>query len=351
MDEETFRNNKPYAGPKKPSMNRRCVGFDYRQRCIYLITMTVEGRRPLFGSVVGDCDEQPGQPNYPHIELSQLGRAVEKAWNDIPQFHPEIQVLALQMMPDHLHGILFVQQAMGQPLGKVINGFKVGCNRAYRELGGVAALQQHTEHTSGQEMPGEKEGRPAWRDHGLLFSPGFNDKILWRKGELEAWQNYLNDNPRRLLVKRQHPDYFRVNHRVAVGGITFDALGNLFLLHHPRRLQVQCSRSLTDEEIATRREAFLAEARDGAVLVSPSISKGEKAIMRAAYEQGFPLIVLRENGFTEMSKPHGSAFDACSKGQLLIVAPWEHHNEQLKIKRGQCLQLNEMARILCESHP
>jgi hypothetical protein len=247
---------------------------------------------------------------------------------------------------------------MAQPLGKVINGFKVGCNRAYRELGGVAAMQQHTGPAGGRGDLRGKDGRterrserPAWRDHGLLFSPGFNDKILWRKGELEAWQNYLNDNPRRLLVRRQHPDYFRVNHRVAVGGVTFDALGNLFLLHYPRRLQVQCSRSLTDEEIVTRRDAALAEVRDGAVLVSPSISKGEKAIMRAAYEQGFPLIVLRENGFTEMSKPHGSAFDACSKGQLLIVAPWEHHNEQLKIKRGQCLQLNEMARILCESYP
>ena len=40
--------------------------------------------------------------------------------------------------------------------------------------------------------------------------------------------------------------------------------------------------------------------------------------------------------------------DACAKGQLLILAPWEHHNEKTTIKRGQCLELNEMARAICE---
>jgi hypothetical protein len=40
--------------------------------------------------------------------------------------------------------------------------------------------------------------------------------------------------------------------------------------------------------------------------------------------------------------------DACARGQLLILAPWEHHNEKITIKRGQCLELNEMARAICE---
>ena len=36
------------------------------------------------------------------------------------------------------------------------------------------------------------------------------------------------------------------------------------------------------------------------------------------------------------------------RGQLLILAPWEHHNKRLTIKRGQCLQLNDMAKAICE---
>ena len=66
--------------------------------------------------------------------------------------------------------------------------------------------------------------------------------------------------------------------------------------------------------------------------------------MRAAFEEGLPLIYLQENGFTDLAKPGGKRMEACAKGQLLILAPWEHHNEKLVIKRGQCLELNEMAR-------
>ena len=74
---------------------------------------------------------------------------------------------------------------------------------------------------------------------------------------------------------------------------------------------------------------------------------GEKAVMRAAFEQGFPLIYLQENGFTNLAKPGGQRMEACARGQLLILAPWEHHNEHTTISRNQCLSLNDMARSLC----
>ena len=133
-----------------------------------------------------------------------------------------------------------------------------------------------------------------------------------------------------------------------VAGQQFSAIGNRFLLQRPVRLQVQCSRRLTDEEIAQRVSWFLTQARSGAVLVSPCISKGEKQVMRAAFNEGLPLIILQENGFTDLAKPGGSRMEACARGQLLFLAPWQHHNEQLTIRRDQCLALNDMARMICE---
>ena len=49
MDKETYEQQKPFAGEKKPSMNRRMIGHDYQERQMYMITMVTEGRRPLFG--------------------------------------------------------------------------------------------------------------------------------------------------------------------------------------------------------------------------------------------------------------------------------------------------------------
>ena len=54
MDHKTFSPQRPFAGDKVPSMTRRCAGYDYTQRRIYMITMVTEGRRRLFGQIVGD---------------------------------------------------------------------------------------------------------------------------------------------------------------------------------------------------------------------------------------------------------------------------------------------------------
>ena len=138
MDKEEFERRRQYAGAAKPSMLRRMVGHDYRSRQIYLVTMVTEGRRRLFGDVAGRSDADEDSPERPRMELSPLGEAVEHELLGIPRYYPQIKVLAVQMMPDHVHGILFVQEELPRPLGQVIKGFKTGCNRLYRELcGGV----------------------------------------------------------------------------------------------------------------------------------------------------------------------------------------------------------------------
>ena len=351
MKKETYKAQQPFAGEKKPSMFRRCVGHDYTGRQIYMITMVTEGRRQLFGQVVGRSDAPAGSDDMPRIELSPLGQRVSDEWWAASQYHPEVRVLALQMMPDHLHGILFVQEQMEKPLGILLRGFKQSCNRHYRELvlgitpvtpfPSVALSTQQT-----KQAPAKRDRHNEDRSHGMLFARGYNDKLLLREGQLEIWIHYLNDNPRRLLMKREHPDLFRVQRNVEAAGMTFSAIGNRFLLDRPVRLQVQMSRRLSEAEIQEQVTHFLTEARQGAVLVSPAISPGEKAVMRAAFNEGLPLIYLQENGFTDLAKPGGTRMEACARGQLLILAPWEHHNEQLTIRRDQCLKLNDIARLL-----
>jgi hypothetical protein len=251
------------------------------------------------------------------------------------------------MMPDHFHGILFVKEKLEKPLGMALRGFKQSCNRHYRELvlgqPFVPSVALPTQRT-GDRLDRRNEDRA----HGLLFARGYNDKLLLRSGQLDTWLQYLADNPRRLLMKREYPDLFRVQHDLKAAGMTFSAIGNRFLLQRPVRLPVRCSRDITDAEIQATVSRFLTAARQGAVLISPSISRGEKTVMRAAFNEGLPLIFLQENGFTDLAKPGGARMDACSRGQLLILAPWEHHNEKLTITRGQCLKLNDIARLLCE---
>ena len=165
---------------------------------------------------------------------------------------------------------------------------------------------------------------------------------------MERWRRYLHDNPYRLMMKREHRDLFRVQHNFECAGYSFSAIGNRFLLDYPEKKVVQCSRRLTAEQIEAQRQQCLKDAARGVVFISPSISPGEKTIMRSLFLQGCSLIHLRENGFTDYSKPTGRSMQACAEGRLLLLAPWEHHNARTTIRRDQCLSLNEMAKALSE---
>ena len=315
MTDHTDRSNNPFAGEKKPSMLRRCSGNDYRARRMYMITMTTANRTPWFGQIVGSTNAPWGSEDFPHIALSPIGLAVGHCWFDIHTYHPEIEVVMLQMMPDHLHGILFVKEELTRPLGKVINGLKVGCNKAFRKL-----ILHEEQPTFNKSLTPKQYGRSQ-----LLWAKGFNDRILYQDGQYERWKKYLYTNPYRLLMKREHPELFKVQRDLRYGGLSFSAVGNRFLLDYPEKIALRCSRSMTTEDIE---------------------KKKQKTIMRALVGGSFPVIFLQENGLTSLAKPGGTRFALCAAGKLLILAPWEHHNERQDITRSQCLELNDMAQML-----
>ncbi len=499
MTDEQRNAQKKYAGEKKASMKRRDCHHDYRERRMYMITLEVERRRPLFGRVVGNAYAEQGSRDEPRIELTELGKAVQSEWMSIHGFYPQIEVMAVQMMPDHMHGILFVTDTLPVHLGQVISGFKAGCRKAQRALiaaeeertarkaaeraaeraaaeplltekarqekaegktaGKAAAEPLLTEKTrQGKAEPllaektgqgktegktagkaaaeplltektrqekaeplltekarqekaepllaektgqGKTEGKTAGkaaaepllteksrqekaepllaekaRQEGkeqegrepvvsqyatalplpeeagancALFAKGYNDLILRSFDELPVWQNYLRDNPRRLLLKRARPEWLRPFFGLQIGSHTYNGIGNRLLLTASKRKTVLVSRRLTDSMIEEEIARYLELAKQGTVLVSAAISPGEKRVMRAVFDAGYPTIVIMQNGFTSMSKPHGRQFDACASGALLMLSPWEHHNEKQKITAVQCRQMNLMALEICEN--
>ena len=364
---------------KQPSMKRRSDINNYHGRHIYMVTLATEGRRPWLAQVSGSSEQ-------PVVMPTRLGLAVKACWEEIARRHPEVKLLAFQLMPDHLHGILFVQSEMQMHLGQVISGFKAGCNKAFRRLQAEAVPPPTHSQGAGGEGKGKPEGEDEGKTreekegenerktqrgsayeaapplplpsqcrlkkddkrHGLLFERGYNDLIAKDFDMLPRLIAYVKNNPRRLLVRREHPDYFRVRFGLTIAGQSYAAIGNRFLLYRPEKLQVQLSRRLTDEEIAHHVARFTEAARNGAVLVSPAISKGEQAVMRKALDEGLPLIFLTPWGFSKFSKPGHQYFEACAEGRLLMLAPWEHQNERVDLSRAMCMALNEMSRQICD---
>ena len=380
-------------------MLRRCNDWDYRQPCIYQITLVLANRA---SKALGRLVMPSVSAESAKIELSQVGNAVLREWQSIGNHHPEVKPLFMQVMPDHVHGILRVLKPMAKPLGNVIGGFKAGSSKAAIGSGG-------------------------------LWAPGFQDSILFRDGQLEAMFEYLRDNPRRLAIKKLMPDLFRVRREVGVnlmlphqsqhrsawlvgaaaprsapgaaapcsalgarapcpapGAATpcavrgaeaprspayFSAIGNMHLLNAPNIIQVQCSRSYfsykrrpkpgggrkiaVDEskspipEIITPQfeeicDQLIAAAKRGAVLISPAISDGEREIARLAHEAGARVIVLKNMGFSPLYKPGGKLFDKTANGKLLLLAPiaWQYSSQDKPMTRQDACVLNRLAQLI-----
>jgi REP element-mobilizing transposase RayT len=75
----------------------RLRGYDYRQAGAYFVTICVQDRACLFGEVV-DGD----------MRLSKAGENVQAVWNDLPRRFPGIDLDAFVVMPNHVHGIVFL---------------------------------------------------------------------------------------------------------------------------------------------------------------------------------------------------------------------------------------------------
>ena len=139
-------------------------------------------------------------------------------------------------------------------------------------------------------------------------------------------------------MKRANPDLFRIQEEIEYNGMRMRVMGNRFLFDYPDKAVLQCSRSMTQEEIGARKEECLAMAESGTVFVSAAISEGEKQICRALREGGYPIIILLAEGFPKEDHPHysyykpsGVYFEACAAGRLLLIEPKEENFEKPEI--------------------
>lgn len=347
--------------PNSTRLNRSFT-HDYRSPHIYLITVTVVDRQPVLSTVSGTVEQ-------PRVELTEVGKAVKREIFAIEKRHPQVKVLFNIIMPDHVHLVLRVLERLPEkmPLGNIVAAWKQACGKAFSALlaagkvqvigdlkavGCGACSDLKVAHLDGQQQeynslpPSEanfsSQEKPPYHP---LFSKGFNDSILYHRHQLRNMMAYVKDNPRRLLVKRQHKELFAIRRDISVAGMTFDAVGNIALLQKAK-VAVHCRSKWTEAEQKAYAKKCILAAEKGAVLVGAFISKTEKEIEQTATEHCLPIIRLVENGFDDLYKPSGQDFDSCAEGRLLLLAPWPHHGGYRKITRQQCKQMNEMAEAI-----
>ena len=152
----------PYDPERHHRQSTRPRGYDYSAQGGYFVTVCTENRGALLGELVD------GQ-----MAVNELGFTVYRAWQDLPNRFPTVIPDAFVVMPNHVHGIVFLSAdpatEVAPSLGEVMRAFKsitaIACNRLL-----------------------DRSGTPFWQ-------PRFHDRIIRDEKALDAIRAYIQNNP------------------------------------------------------------------------------------------------------------------------------------------------------------
>lgn len=289
----------------------------------YMLTMTKSACTPELSRITAMTANGKA---VPRVELLPPGIVVVEALGRWVRRYPCLTLMHSVIMPDHIHLLVFVKEKSELTLGEMAGKFKGECSRLWWSHDATCL------------------NKP-------FFAKGFNDKIVYRKGQKDNFYNYISDNPRRYLARKTYPEFFSKPLRLTVGKDSYSVYGNIFLLDHPVKTAVCVSSRYTPAELERHRRLWQETIRSGGVLISPFISNSEREIRDMGIAGGASLIVIVDNGFPPRFKPSGRYFELCSRGRLLLVAPESYISRKPVMTRRVAMACNELARNLAAGVP
>ena len=263
---------------------------------------------------------------------------------------------ALQAMPDHLHALLHVSRPLPRPIGSYIGAFKAATTSAARRQLGL--------------VPGVS-----------IWKPGFDWELKRTPQEVASARRYVEDNPSAAMEKRKararwgvpgpiaHPRLPPLwpvptpgspAARWAVGEElseccgpvpTWAGFGNANLLDSRRLIPVRISHREPEERIVAMEAKARTLAKEGAVLVSPAISPGEKRVLAASLRAGGSAIHLECKPIDRYYKPGPLRMAACLEGRFLALSPLPPHPDRHApaLRKALAERLNLCAEAIAQS--
>ena len=163
----------------------RLKGRDYAQDGNYFITVCIKNRLCLLGEVIDGA-----------MKLNEYGRIVNDCWFDLPNHYANIKLDAFCIMPNHIHCIIIIDNAM------VDTGFKPVSTKTITTTPPTTIIPPKTHHGLFEFVRALKTFS-ARRINDLRNSAGehvwqsrFHDHIVRNDAALERIRHYIENNPK-----------------------------------------------------------------------------------------------------------------------------------------------------------
>jgi putative transposase len=179
----------------------RLKGYEYSKAGSYFITICSRNRECIFAGDIGKglAPALKSVPNScPAFRLTEAGKIIEKNWKNIAAKYSHIMVDDFVIMPNHIHGILIVDEKNGAPakstltLGKIIGSFKSKCVIDYMKY----CL--------------EKKDEEIWK----IWQRNYYEHVIRDKKELREIRKYILENPVKWLVDEDNPINIENNQKI-----------------------------------------------------------------------------------------------------------------------------------------
>ncbi|MBM3262027.1 MAG: transposase [candidate division Zixibacteria bacterium] len=192
--------------------------YDYRRCGAYFITVCVQNRFCLFGEIVDGV-----------MKINEAGQIAQNVWNDLPRHYPHMVLDAWVIMPNHVHGIIFLSDVRddGEPMPPRVESVGAGFKPAPTGMPDVRddgePMPPRVESVGAGFKPAHTHGLPeivrafktfsARRINPWRHTPGtpvwqrnYYEHIIRNEESLHRIRQYIADNPARWTEDRNHPD-------------------------------------------------------------------------------------------------------------------------------------------------
>ena len=176
--------------------SNRLKGYDYSQPGGYFVTICTMNKTNNLGNV------EDGR-----VILSFTGKTVEACWLGIPKHFPDLFLDEWVIMPNHMHGIIFILDAgRGE-------AFAEDPNQMMRRTANASPLR-HPKGTTPSSLGAiiqnfksistrkvnqlhDTPGNPLWQR-------GFYDRVIRNEKELDRIRRYIAENPLKWVLDPYH---------------------------------------------------------------------------------------------------------------------------------------------------
>ena len=177
-------------------------GYDYSEPGAYFVTICTQDRVCLLGEVVDG-----------EVRLSDAGRVVQAAWNELSNRYPGVEIDAFMVMPNHIHGIiLLVESVPGVGAGLRACPDPDQTSKRIGQPQGVAPTRlslsdvMHRFKTMTTKRYADGVNGRGWQPfHGRLWQRNYYEHVIRNDSELDKIRKYITTNPLKWALDRENP--------------------------------------------------------------------------------------------------------------------------------------------------